>query len=88
MLPRCDAKKILADPLWREANPVIQLNGNKFLDIRKLLLYKANHSRSDQKCCNALMAQTGQNTLSLVSVRTIRRGEEILWEYSATWCPS
>mmetsp|Transcript_4559 Transcript_4559/g.10732 ORF Transcript_4559/g.10732 Transcript_4559/m.10732 type:complete len:126 (+) Transcript_4559:21-398(+) len=35
-LKRPEAKVVLQDPVWCMGNPVIQLNGNKYLDIRKV----------------------------------------------------
>ena len=86
-LKRADAKRILADPVWAAANPVIQLNGGKFLDIRKLLLYKSNHAFAAEKRCNARVSLIGPSTVALVSLRTVRKGEELMWEYSPTWYP-
>ena len=87
VVKRPEAKKILADPTWAQANPVIQMNGDRFLDIRRLLLYKSNHALSTSQRCNADVELVGNGTVALVARRTIRRGEEILWEYSPTWYP-
>ena len=81
---RQEAKQILNMPEWRGLQPVIQSNGNAFLDIRKLKLYKCNHSASTSPQCNACVTQTGPARLTLTARRDIWRGEEILWEYSPT----
>mmetsp|Transcript_64348 Transcript_64348/g.126339 ORF Transcript_64348/g.126339 Transcript_64348/m.126339 type:complete len:170 (+) Transcript_64348:122-631(+) len=87
VLKRPDAKRVLQDPVWSHANPVIQLNGNRFLDIRKLLLYKSNHAVASSRACNVSVEQVGPADLALVSSRPIRKGEELMWEYSPTWYP-
>jgi hypothetical protein len=87
VIKRADAKKILADPVWALANPVIQINGDRFLDLRRLLLYKSNHAFSSEPRCNVRVEQVGEGLLALVATRQVRRGEELLWEYSPTWYP-
>lgn len=78
------ATKIMSTPEWRGKHPVIQLNSDRFLDIRRLTLYKSNHTPSSSPRCNAHVAQSGPARLTLTALRDIRRGEEILWEYSAS----
>eukprot|EP00966_Prymnesium_polylepis_P032654 759638-Prymnesium_polylepis.1 len=89
VIKRAGAKKILADPVWADANPVIQMNGDRFLDIRRCLLYKSNHASADSPRCNTRVEVVGSDsastTVALVARRTVRRGEELLWEYSPTW---
>ena len=87
ILKRPEAKKVLADPTWASANPVIQMNGDRFLDIRRCLLYKSNHAPSSSSQCNCEVECVGNGMLALVARRTVRRGEELLWEYSPTWYP-
>ena len=78
------ARKILNTPKWRGTHPVIQLSGDRFLDISHLKLYKSNHCPSTSPKCNACVLQTGPVRLVLTARRNIWPGEEILWEYSAT----
>lgn len=78
------AKAILNSPAWRGLHPVIQGTGDRFLDIRKLLLYKSNHIESTSTRCNAWISQTGPATLRLTALRNVWRGEEIMWEYAKT----
>jgi hypothetical protein len=86
-IKRSQAKTILKDPHWTHANPVIQCNSNRYLDIRKLLLYKANHCESQSRNCNVRVQQVGLNKLQMVALRDIDENEELMWEYSPTWYP-
>lgn len=76
------AKKIMNLPAWRGLQPVIQGSANRFLDIRLLQIYKANHCEATNRNCNAYVSQNGPARLTMRAVRGIWRGEEILWEYS------
>jgi len=78
------AKKIQNTPQWKGLQPVIQGSGDRFLDIRLLRLYKANHTEATSTKCNAYVVQSGPARLVMIARRDIWRGEEILWEYSAT----
>lgn len=78
------AKKIMNMPAWRGLQPVIQGSGNRFLDIRLLKIYKANHCESTSPNCNACVSQSGPARLTMTALRGIWRDEEILWEYSQT----
>merc|ERR1740124_429901 len=77
-------KKIMNSPKWKGLHPVIQSSGNRFLDIRKLLLYKANHMEASSPRCNCFTSQVGPARLVLTAKRDVRAGEELLWEYSPT----
>jgi hypothetical protein len=76
------AKKIMNMPAWRGLQPVIQGSANRFLDIRLLKIYKANHCEATSSNCNSYVSQNGPARLTMTAVRNIWRGEEILWEYS------
>ena len=78
------AKVIMNLPAWRGRHACIQSSGNRFLDIRLLQLYKANHCASSSRSCNVEVSQTGPAQLSMTARRGIYRGEELLWEYSAS----
>lgn len=83
-LKRAAATKIMNLPEWRGKQPVIQLSGDRFLDIRQLLLYKTNHAESSSPKCNAYISQVGPTRLTITASRGIWHGEEIMWEYSPT----
>ena len=87
-IKRPDAKRILTDPAWTHANPVIQLNKNRFLDIRALVMYKMNHALSEDHRCNVFVDRTGNAEVSCTALRDIRAGEELMWEYWPTWYPT
>ena len=78
------AKKIMNLPAWQGRQPVIQGSGNRFLDIRLLLMYKANHCDASSPNCNVYVSQHGPSRLTMTTLRGIWRDEEILWEYSQT----
>jgi len=86
-IKRAEARRILSEPDWIDRNPVIQVNKDGFLDIRALLLYKSNHAKSSDWGCNTQVQRCGPSELCLVAIRDIREGEELMWEYSATWEP-
>ena len=81
---RPEAKKIQSLPEWKGLHPVIQASGDRFLDIRLLRLYKANHISSSSPKCNAYVTQRGPARLTMIARRDIWQEEEILWEYSPT----
>jgi len=83
-IKRREAKKITNMPAWRNRQPVIQGGGNRFLDIRLLTIYKANHCEATSPNCNACVSQSGPARLTMTALRNIWRHEEILWEYSPT----
>uniref|UniRef100_A0A7S2GX56 SET domain-containing protein n=1 Tax=Octactis speculum TaxID=3111310 RepID=A0A7S2GX56_9STRA len=83
VIKRNEAKKIMNSIEWKDRNPVIQLNKNRFLDIRKLQMYKANHSSQS----NIDVQRTGESCIEVVALRDIYEGEELFWEYSPTWTP-
>jgi len=78
------AKLILNMPEWHGRQPVIQGSSNKYLDIRLLLIHKANHCPATSPQCNAAVSQKGPARLVMTTRRNVYRGEEILWEYSPT----
>ena len=78
------AKVIMNLPAWKGRHACIQSSGNRFLDIRLLQLYKANHCAAGQANCNVEVSQTGPSQLSMTARRGIYRNEELLWEYSAS----
>ena len=69
-------------PEWKGLHPVIQLSGDRFLDIRALKLYKTNHAESNSPKCNGYVSQIGPSRITMTALRDIWQGEEIMWEYS------
>ena len=87
VIKRPEAKKLLNDPGWKHANPVIQLNKNQFLDIRALRMYKANHATVLSGRNNIEIMRTGAGRIEVVALRNIYEDEELFWEYAPTWQP-
>jgi len=84
-IQRPAAKKIMNLAAWKGLQPVIQgSKSNRYLDIRNLTIYKANHCESTSTKCNACVEQCGPNRLLMTAKRNIYKNEEILWEYSKT----
>ena len=69
-------------PPGKNANPVIQLNKNQFLDIRALRMYKANHATELSGRNNIEINRTGAGRIEVVALRNIYEDEELFWEYA------